>query len=165
MKQQTIEALPDAEGQDLLYMREQLFSRQWRPFVSSLMTELFSNFEVEEACGFLRQIGGRVAAEAPLLKSGTLEELEAAANVVLADMSWGYIRVELVGAEIEIVHRGYPDFSPTHPSSQAWRTGFSAILEGLYTTWLQMQGGRHDMRARAQADAADSSAVVLRFGL
>jgi hypothetical protein len=166
MKQQSLEApLPDAGDPDLLYMREQLFSRQWRPFISSLVTELFSNFEVEEACGFLRQIGGRVAVETPLPKLGTLEELEAGANAVLAEMSWGYIHLSLVGAEIEIVHRAFPEFAPTHPARQAWRSGFSAILEGLYTTWLQMQGGRHDMRARALVEAADSSAVVLRFGL
>ncbi|CAN7148274.1 cellulose biosynthesis protein BcsD [Phenylobacterium sp. LjRoot219] len=165
MKQLPIEAQPAAEDLDLLYMREQLFSRQWRPFISSLMTELFSNFEVEEACGFLRQIGGGVAVETPLPKLGNLEELEAGANAALAEMSWGYVQLGLVGAEIEIVHRAHPEFGPAHPARQAWRTGFSAILEGLYTTWLQMQGGRHDMRARAQAEPADPSAVVLRFGL
>lgn len=165
MKQQPLEPNSEAADQDLLYMREQLFSRQWRPFISSLMTELFSNFEVEEACGFLRQIGGRVAAETPLPKLGTLEELEAGANAALADMSWGYIRLALVGAEIEIVHRGHPELSPANAAGPAWRTGFAAILEGVYTTWLQMQGGRHDMRARAQTDAADPAAVVLRFGL
>lgn len=165
MNQPSLEASSQAADHDLLYMREQLFSRQWRPFISSLMTELFSNFEVEEACGFLRQIGGRVAAETPLPKLGTLEELEVGANAALADMSWGYLHLALVGAEIEIVHRGYPDLSPANPVHQAWRTGFSAILEGLYTTWLQMQGGRHDMRARVDADASDGAAVVLRFGL
>lgn len=156
---------PAADDSDLNYMRQQLFSAQWRPFISGLMTELFSNFEPAEAAGFLRQIGGRVAAEASLPKLGTLEELEAGVNQVLAAMSWGYIRLALVGAEIEIVHRAAPELGPTQATRAAWRAGFGAILEGLYTTWLQMQGGRHDMRARAQQDAPDAAAVTLRFGL
>lgn len=150
---------------DLAYMRRQLFSAQWRPFVSGLMTELFSNFEPAEAEGFLRQIGGRVAAETPLTKLGTLETLEAGMNQVLAQMSWGYVRLALVGAEIEIAHRAAPELGPEPATRAAWRAGFAAILEGLYTTWLQMQGGRHDMRARARQDASDAGAVTLSFGL
>lgn len=165
MKNPLPDAAPDAGHDDLLYMRERLFSSQWRPFISSLMTELFSNFETDEACGFLRQIGGRMAVETPLPKLGTLEELEAGANAALAGMNWGYIRLALVGAEIEIEHRAHPELSAGHPARQAWRAGFTAILEGLYTAWLQMQGGRHDMRARAVADAPDVSGVTLRFGL
>jgi hypothetical protein len=165
MKNAPVDAAPATEESDLRYMRDRLFSDQWRPFMSSLMTELFSNFEVEEACGFLRQIGGRVAAETPLLKLGTLEELEAGVNSALAAMTWGYIRLDLTGAEIEIVHRAYPELGAAHPARQAWRTGFSAILEGLYTTWLQMQGGRHDMRARAQPEGPEAGVVTLRFGL
>jgi len=159
------EALPDVDESDALYMRERLFSRQWRPFMCSLMTELFSNFEVEEACGLLRQIGGRLAAETPLPKLGTLEELETGVNEALSAMNWGYIRLSLVGAEIEIVHRAYPDIGAAQPARQAWRAGFGAILEGLYTTWLQMQGGRHDMRARTRPEASETLAVTLRFGL
>ncbi len=165
MKNLTREAGADAGQDDLLYMREQLFSRQWRPFLSSLMTELFSNFAPEQACGFLRQIGGRLAIETPLPKLGTLEELETGANEALAGMSWGHIRLDLVGSEIEIVHRAFPVLSPGHPAHEAWSAGFSAILEGLYTAWLQMQGGRHDMRARVLSDGTDASAVTLRFGL
>ena len=157
---------PDAgDSGDLAFFREQLFSAQWRPFMASLMGELFDGFEAAEASGFLRQIGARVATETPLLKHGNLEELEGGMNDALAAMSWGYARLSLVGAEIEIVHRGFPDLSPAHAAHGAWRTGFAAILEGLYTAWLQLQGGRHDMRAKAAADAAEAQAVTLRFGL
>ena len=158
------EPAPSADS-DLFYMREQLFSPQWRPFMASLMAELFGGFDAAEASGFLRQIGARMGAEITLRKHGDLEELEAGINEKLAALAWGYARLDLVGAEIEITHRAFPDLGPAHPARPAWRSGFAAILEGLYTTWLQLQGGRHDMRAKARPDGAESAAVTLRFGL
>ena len=95
---------PVEPGQaDMAYMREQLFSPQWRPFMASLMLELFGNFDTEEACGFLRQIGARMGAEIRLRKHRNLEELEAGVNEALAALSWGYARLNLSGSEIEIV--------------------------------------------------------------
>src|SRR5262249_36859469 len=122
---------------DLAYMREQLFSPQWRPLMAALVLELFSNFESEEACGFLRQIGARMGTEIRLRKHRNLEELEAGVNEALGALTWGYARLTLVGGQIEIMHRAYPDLGQAHAARTAWRTGFSAILEGLYTTWLQ----------------------------
>jgi hypothetical protein len=165
MKQPNFEEPGGSGDNDLLYMREQLFSPQWRPFLASLMSELFGSFEPAEASGFLRQIGARMASEIPLGKHNDLEELEAGVNGALQALAWGYARLDLVGAEIEITHRAFPDLGPAHSARQAWRSGFAAILEGLYTTWLQLQGGRHDMRAKAVPDSAESAAVTLRFGL
>jgi hypothetical protein len=150
---------------DVAHLREQLFNPQWRPFMASLTAELFEAFEADEARGFLRQIGARMATEIPLRKHGDLEELEAGINAALAIMAWGYARLGLVGSEIEIVHRAYPDLNPAHRARTAWRAGFAAVLEGLYTTWLQLQGGRHDMSAKAAPDHIDAPAVTLRFGL
>lgn len=157
---------PVEPGQaDMAYMREQLFSPQWRPFMASLMLELFGNFDTEEACGFLRQIGARMGAEIRLRKHRNLEELEAGVNEALAALSWGYARLNLSGSEIEIVHRAYPDLGQAHPARTAWRMGYAAILEGLYTTWLQLQGGGHNMRAKAAPEGTEAAAVTLYFGV
>lgn len=163
MDQQSSDVRADAA--DLNYLRQQAFNPQWRAFIASLISELFGAFETAEASGFLRQIGARMATEAPLRKHRDLEELEAGMNAALGAMSWGYVRLELAGAEIAITHRAYPDLEPTHAARPAWRAGFAAILEGLYTTWLQLQGGRHDMTAKAEIGPVDAPAVTLRFGL
>jgi hypothetical protein len=154
-----------AEGGDVPFLREQLFSPQWRPFMASLTAELFEAFDPVEARGFLRQIGARMATEIPLRKHGNLEELEAGINAALTVMAWGYARLGLVGAEIEVTHHAYPDLNPAHASRASWRAGFAAILEGLYTAWLQLQGGRHDMSAKAAPESVEAAAVTLRFGL
>lgn len=152
----------DERAADLSYLAERAFDPQWRLFLESLASELFENFAAEEARGFFRQIGTRIAKQMQLGPSSTVPELEQALNAALQIVGWGYVQLFVQDNGMFIVHRAYPG-SYTGISHQAWHNAFAAMLEGVYTLWLQAQGGASGMRAQLQEDSI-SNALVFKFG-
>lgn len=158
-----VHAVPsDDRGADLAYLSARAFGPQWRAFLDALAGELFENFAADEARGFFRQIGTRMARDVPLRPSTTLEDLEHSINAALGGLDWGYARLFLDDAAMIIVHRAYPG-SHRADGPSAWTHAFAAVLEGLYTAWVQSQGGRPEMRAHVQEDAP-GDALVFKFG-
>ena len=153
----------DDRDTDIAFLSEISFSPQWRSFMLAMASELFGNFQPEEARGFFRQIGARVAADRPLPRMATLQELERVVNESLVSMSWGYCSLGLHDNDIMIVHRAYPGMGIDGAAADVWRLGFAAVLEGVYTQWLQTQGGRSDMRAQA-LEGSRPDALLFRFG-
>lgn len=147
------------ETSDLRYLAARQFSVQWRAVMLAMADELFENFSAEEAWGFYRQIGLRVSQSVVLPAVTTLDELEASLNAVLAEMDWGYVSLSLAETAIAIHHRAYPG-QHLEDASGHWRRAFAALLEGVYTVWLQSQGGRPEMRATHREGASDE---VLEF--
>jgi len=119
-----------------------------------------ANFQVEEARGFFRQIGIRVSQESALPTVATVQELEQVLNATLAELDWGYATLTVREGDIAIRHRAWPGQGLDHPAAGAWRRAFAALLEGVYTVWLQQQGGRADMAAKHNDDP---SGDVLEF--
>ena len=144
---------------DLRYLAARQFSPQWRAVLLAMADELFENFSAQEAWGFYRQIGLRVSRDVALPPVKTLDELEASLNVVLAEMDWGFVSLSLADSAIAIQHRAYPGLHLDDPNGH-WRRAFTAILEGVYTIWLQSQGGRPEMTATHREGGSDD---VLEF--
>lgn len=145
------------------YLRRKLMSPQWGSFIGCLASELFENFEADQACGFFRALGARLAEGRPLPKLATLQELEAAANAALDEISWGQVGLSLSGRGIIIRHRHAPELASGDPAAPHWRRGLAATLEGLYTRWLHAQGASDEMEARLK-EAESESALTFRFG-
>ncbi len=144
---------------EVRYLAARQFSPQWRAVLLAMADELFENFSAEEAWGFYRQIGLRVTRDIALPTVKTLDELEASLNAALAGLDWGFVALSLEDSAISIRHRAYPGQHLDDPSGH-WRRAFAAILEGVYTVWLQSQGGRPEMKASFREGAA---ADVLEF--
>ena len=132
----------------LSYYADRQVAEQWRPFLAALAGELFENLREDEARGFLRQVGSRVADLTPLEPVDTLEAFEARANKVLAQMDWGVAAFAAREDRIGIVHQAYPH-RLREGQAPNWPTAFSAVLEGLYTGWLRAQGAGLVLSARS----------------
>ncbi len=150
----------DPRDQDLAYLAARAFDPQWRLFLDCLAGELFQNFAAEEAGGFFRQIGIRMAGQLQPGPSATVPELEQALNAVWQGIGWGRVQLVVNDQGLFILHRAFPG---SHAPASAWRQAFAAVLEGLYTHWLQSQGGDPAMRAVHLDDGA-ADALVFKFG-
>lgn len=150
---------PKVNDADVRYLAARQFSPQWRAVLLGMADELFENFSAEEALGFYRQIGLRVTRTVSLPPVKTLDELEASLNDALVELDWGFVALALGDSEISIRHRAYPGQYLDDPKGH-WRRAFAAILEGVYTVWLQSQGGRPEMKATYRGGSADD---VLEF--
>jgi hypothetical protein len=157
------EAAKVADNADLRYLAARQFSVQWRAVMLAMADELFENFSAQEAWGFYRQIGLRVSRSVALPPVKTLDELEVSLNVVLAEMDWGYVSLSLADSAIAIRHRAYPG-QYLEDASGHWRRAFCALLEGVYTVWLQSQGGRPEMTATHREGGSDD-ALEFSYGL
>lgn len=151
----------DERDLDLAYLANRAFDPQWRLFLESLASELFENFSAEEAKGFFRQIGVRIGRQLQPGPSATVPELEQALNATWQLVGWGHIQLAVTDNGMFIMHRAYPG-SFTGAGHDAWRYAFAAVLEGVYTQWLQTQGGDPGMRAQYQDDGTPN-ALVFRF--
>jgi len=157
------EAAKVADAADLSYLSARQFSPQWRAVLLAMADELFENFSAQEAWGFYRQIGLRVSRSVALPSVKTLEELQASLNVVLAEMDWGFVSLSLADSAIAIRHRAYPG-QHLEDASGNWRRAFAAMLEGVYTVWLQSQGGRPEMTAKHR-ESGGVDALEFSYGL
>lgn len=152
----------DERDHDLAYLSGQAFGRTWRGLLEAWAAELFENFAPDEARGFFRQIGVRLARHNPIPHTGTLAELDSAINALITGMGWGYSKLIFEDNIMLIIHRAYPG-AHDPGTSPAWRNAFAALLEGLYTYWVQSQGGSPDMRAHVQEEAV-AHGFVFKFG-
>jgi hypothetical protein len=142
------------------YFADRQFSRQGQVVLFALACELYENFTDEEARGFLSQIGSRIAHENPLAAVATIDELEALFNKALADLDWGYIIMTVDDDAVILRQYAFPGHLMEETGAAAWRRAFSAILEGVYTTWLRVQGGGPSLEVKVKNDSAPD---VLEF--
>lgn len=149
---------------ELAYHAERQFGPQWRALLCALAAELFGNFSEAEAQGFFRQLGGRLARDLALPTADTLEALQDVINARFAELDWGLATLQVADGAIAIRHDGYPGQRSPEPASGDWRRAFAAVLEGLYTGWLQVQGGQAEMTARLRSPAGPEG-LEFAYGL
>ncbi|MCW0182165.1 cellulose biosynthesis protein BcsD [Zavarzinia sp.] len=127
-------------------------------FFAAVADELFAVAGNDNAAAFLNQVGRRMAAARPVAGAETLEVLEEAMNGLLLSNRWGWVRLAEVEAGIRIRHGALP-VSPGEAASPA----AAALLEGLYTLWMQQAGGGEHLQAR-RSGADESGCVELLYG-
>ena len=61
-------------------------------------------------------------------------------NALLSRFQWGFVSVEVNDEGLRLRHQALP-VSRDEARRIRWCNAFCAILEGLYSRWLQGQGG------------------------
>jgi hypothetical protein len=152
----------DPDQSIIAYFAQRQVSRQWRPFLAALSDELFENLAEDQASGFLRQVGRRMAASLPLAPVETLEALEAEANRTLAELDWGVTQLAAGPEAVTITHRAFP-CRLDQREGRHWPRALAAVSEGLYTAWMSAQGAGPVLAARA-VGMSEPGTLELTYG-
>jgi hypothetical protein len=134
----------EADRISLRYYAQQHCARQWTHFIAAMFAEFEERVDPAEANQFLATVGSRMAHSLPLRRCDTLEELQDDVNAVLEGIDWGWVRISESTGYIEIVHGAYP-VVPQDERRPSW---LGSALEGLYTEWMNGQGGDPSCSAR-----------------
>lgn len=127
------------QSRNLEYYRGRQCNKQWRDFLSVLLDELDSNVGANEVQAFFSVLGTKLASRWPLSEQSTLEGLELEANTIWNELDWGWCQFKVESAAITIIHDDWPN--PDYGKETLWSLAFSALLQGIYTSWLREQGG------------------------
>ena len=151
-----------ADPTTLSYLARRGVAVQWRGFLRALVETLDAHLDPASRDSLLRAVGGRMAALAPMPACGTLAELESRMNDVLAAADWGYVQLSLdaTAKALVINHAAAPLVSTHHDATGTWVT---AVLEGLYGTWLAGQPGAEG-QVPIRRSPASAGSVSLRYG-
>lgn len=135
---------------------------QWRLFLRALADQVDHLAGAGERDELLRSIGRRMARMLPLPAVASLEALELEMNDALEALGWGAVSMRLDEAEpaLMISHAGLPRIGSLGTPPGQW---LSALLEGLYETWLAQQPGSQPSLSAVRVATADPAAVMLRF--
>ncbi|SEI51943.1 Cellulose synthase subunit D [Azotobacter beijerinckii] len=150
----------DIQASNLAYYGDRHNNKQWRQFVLTLITEMYSTAGSVDACSFLRHVGSRIAAANPLKEQPSLQALEAALNGILGELDWGWVRLSTDNRSIRIVHGAYPGILET---SDSWHQAIAAVLEGMHENWIQAQNEEVRLSVKC-IDIAQHGALVFSCG-
>ncbi|MFC4654485.1 MULTISPECIES: cellulose biosynthesis protein BcsD [Rheinheimera] len=137
------------------YFFRQQTKAAWVPFIRAFVAEIAQTAGEAGADSFLRQIGKRLAADYPLAQYNSIDELERSMNVVLQELQWGWLRIQVLDSSLMLKHGAFP--LPSYGNEQQQRFEarlFSALLEGLYQSWLLALGGKPDVQVRVKTAEA-----------
>jgi hypothetical protein len=135
----------------------------WRIFLRALADEIDTQRGDGARDEMLRATGRRMARLMPLPDVASVEALAMEMNEALAMLGWGAASLTLDEDErrLTILHTGLPRLGGAGDPPGLW---LSAVLEGLYETWIAQQPGS-DPRLVARRYASPApGAVALHYG-
>lgn len=145
----------------LAWFQRQQTPAGWFDLLTIMIDGMVRNAGEVESQPFLRQMGEALAEQYPLPESDTVGQLEANMNHFLNLFGWGVLDLSVGESGILIHHQAIP-VSRDENQQMRWCNAFCAILEGLYSRWLQAQGG--DERVQLQRERLISvSDVQFRY--
>ncbi|WP_257339314.1 cellulose biosynthesis protein BcsD [Raoultella planticola] len=124
----------------MAWFQQQQTPAGWFDLLLIMIDGMLNNAGELESQPFLRQMGEALADRYPLPESETVGQLEANINQLLSRFQWGVVSVEVGDDGLRLRHRALP-VSRDDARRVRWCNAFCAILEGLYSRWLQGQGG------------------------
>lgn len=124
----------------MAWFQQQQTSAGWFDLLLIMIDGMLNNAGELESQPFLRQMGEALADRYPLPESETVGQLEANINQLLSRFQWGVVSVDVGDDGLRLRHRALP-VSRDDARRVRWCNAFCAILEGLYSRWLQGQGG------------------------
>ncbi|ENP8232819.1 MULTISPECIES: cellulose biosynthesis protein BcsD [Klebsiella] len=127
-------------AQVMTWFQQQQTPAGWFDLLLIMVDGMVNNAGELESQPFLRQMGEVLADEHPLPESETLGQLETNMNALLSRFQWGFVSVEVNDEGLRLRHQALP-VSRDEARRIRWCNAFCAILEGLYSRWLQGQGG------------------------
>lgn len=124
----------------MAWFQQQQTPAGWFDLLLIMIDGMLNNAGELESQPFLRQMGEALADRYPLPESETVGQLEANINQLLSRFQWGVVSVDVGDDGLRLRHRALP-VSRDDARCVRWCNAFCAILEGLYSRWLQGQGG------------------------
>lgn len=124
----------------MAWFQQQQTPAGWFDLLLIMIDGMLNNAGELESQPFLRQMGEALADRYPLPESETVGQLEANINQLLSRFQWGVVSVDVGDDGLRLRHRALP-VSRDDARRMRWCNAFCAILEGLYSRWLQGQGG------------------------
>ena len=124
----------------MAWFQQQQTPAGWFDLLLIMIDGMLNNAGELESQPFLRQMGEALADRYPLPESETVGQLEANINQLLSRFQWGVVSVDVGDDVLRLRHRALP-VSRDDARRVRWCNAFCAILEGLYSRWLQGQGG------------------------
>lgn len=124
----------------MAWFQQQQTPAGWFDLMLIMIDGMLNNAGELESQPFLRQMGEALADRYPLPESETVGQLEANINQLLSRFQWGVVSVDVGDDGLRLRHRALP-VSRDDARRVRWCNAFCAILEGLYSRWLQGQGG------------------------
>ncbi|HBV7656420.1 TPA: cellulose synthase [Klebsiella pneumoniae] len=109
----------------MTWFQQQQTPAGWFDLLIIMIEGMLNNAGELESQPFLRQMGASLAETHPLPASETVGDLEANINRLLTHFHWGVVTIDVGEDGLRV----------------RWCNAFCAILEGLYSRWLQSQGG------------------------
>ncbi|SEP44018.1 Cellulose synthase subunit D [Methylobacterium sp. ap11] len=136
---------------------------RWRLFLRVLAARLDVVLDAEQRDALLRDVGADMARGAALPPVSTLDALEDEINEVLADLGWGRasLAMDEAGRILSIVHTHLPTIGSIEGRRGPW---LSAVLEGLYTTWLGQQPHAAPGLVARRTGRGTKDVLVLAYG-
>jgi hypothetical protein len=112
----------------------------WRGFLRALADEIDAQRGEAARDELLRATGRRMARLLPLPEVASVEALVMEMNDALGFLGWGAVTLTLEESEkrLTILHTGLPRLGGAGEPPGLW---LSAVLEGLYETWIAQQPG------------------------
>ena len=124
----------------MAWFQQQQTPAGWFDLLLIMIDGMLNNAGELESQPFLRQMGEALADRYPLPESETVGQLEVNINQLLSRFQWGVVSVDVGDDGLRLRHRALP-VSRDDARRVRWCNAFCAILEGLYSRWLQGQGG------------------------
>ena len=129
----------------------------WTLFLRAMADAIDALSSASARDEWLRDVGARVANLRPLRHVPNLETLAMEVNDFLREQGWGTATFDLQDADrsLLITHSGFPRLGAAGDPPGTWLT---AMLEGLYSTWLgQLPGADTSLIARRVRASADTT--------
>lgn len=151
-----------AEPTALSYLARRGVAAQWRGFLRALVETLDAHLDPASRDSLLRTVGTKLGANQPLPPCGSLAELEARMNEVLAAADWGWADLALDPNDrmLVITHCAAPAVGTGADPSGSW---IGAVLEGLYGAWLGAQPGAEPSLVPRRA-GTQPGMITFRYG-
>ena len=100
-----------------------------------------------QAREFYLAVGRRMAAHADMTDVTNITTLTARINLFWGAMGWGSALVEMTGDGLAIHHTGMPRIFNAEAGGR-WSIIGSALLEGIYDSWLRTVGSGPALKTR-----------------
>jgi hypothetical protein len=135
----------------------------WRGFLRALAEEIDAQRGEAARDELLRATGRRMALLLPLPDVASVEALALEMNEALGALGWGTVTLTLEESEkrLTILHTGLPRLGGAGEPPGMW---LSAVLEGLYETWIAQQAGSDPHLVARRFASPAPGAVALRYG-
>jgi len=126
----------------LAWIQRQQTPPGWFDLLTIMIDAMADNASEQQSRPFLLQMGDRLAQRYPLAASETVSALENNINQHLSHFGWGCIDITATETALILRHQALPvSREQDEERLNRWCNAFSTILEGVYTRWLQQQGG------------------------